>query len=103
MGAKIKFAKPQVSDPHKFYNFNWQDHKRNSYQQILISGATPLHDAVLEVTDLRAGATLVLAALAATGTSVLHGIDHIDRGYEKFDLQLAKLGAKIKRESMKYD
>ena len=52
---------------------------------------------VVEIKDLRAGATLVLAALVAQGESVLLDVEHLDRGYEKFDKRLKKLGANIKR------
>jgi UDP-N-acetylglucosamine 1-carboxyvinyltransferase len=48
---------------------------------------------------LRAGATLVLAALAAQGESVILEVHHLDRGYEKFEERLSKLGAKIIRET----
>ncbi len=100
MGAKITFFDPVVKDAQSLYNFNWQDRVKGFHQGIKILGPTPLHEAVLEITDLRAGATLVLAALAARGTSVLHGVEHIDRGYENFDKQLTKLGADIKRETV---
>lgn len=100
MGAKITFFDPVVKNPQAFYNFNWKDRVRGYHQGIKISGPTLLHEAVLEITDLRAGATLVLAALAAKGKSVLHGVEHIDRGYENFDKQLKKLGANINREAI---
>jgi UDP-N-acetylglucosamine 1-carboxyvinyltransferase len=48
-------------------------------------------------TDLRASASLVIAALAAKGRSDIHRVYHIDRGYEKFEKKLQKMGAKIKR------
>ena len=48
-------------------------------------------------TDLRAGAGLVIAALGARGTTVVKNINFIDRGYEGFEKQLQKLGAKIIR------
>ena len=51
------------------------------------------------ITDLRAGATLVLAALAAEGESIILEIHHLDRGYEKFDYRLNSLGADIIRYS----
>jgi UDP-N-acetylglucosamine 1-carboxyvinyltransferase len=51
------------------------------------------------ISDLRAGATLVLAALAAKGESVLFGIEHLDRGYERLDKRLKSIGANIKRVS----
>ncbi len=62
-----------------------------------ITGPTPLRGAEVGIADLRAGATLVLAALAATGTSVISGIEHVDRGYEQIEAKLVALGARINR------
>jgi UDP-N-acetylglucosamine 1-carboxyvinyltransferase len=62
-----------------------------------ITGPTPLRGAEVAITDLRAGATLILAALAATGTSVISGIEHVDRGYEQIEAKLVALGAQINR------
>ncbi|HSK92729.1 MAG TPA: UDP-N-acetylglucosamine 1-carboxyvinyltransferase [Candidatus Angelobacter sp.] len=62
-----------------------------------ITGPTPLHGAEVGIADLRAGATLILAALAATGTSVVSGIEHVDRGYEQIEAKLVALGAQINR------
>lgn len=97
MGAKINFYQPKVSAPASFYNFNWSDRKKGSCQGIKTYGPTKLHNAVLEVTDLRAGITLVLAALIANGESTIRGIGHIERGYENIEVRLQKLGGKIKR------
>jgi UDP-N-acetylglucosamine 1-carboxyvinyltransferase len=47
--------------------------------------------------DIRAGVALLIAALSAEGTSVIHNIEQIDRGYEQIDLRLNKLGAQISR------
>jgi UDP-N-acetylglucosamine 1-carboxyvinyltransferase len=49
------------------------------------------------IADLRAGATLILAALAAPGTSVISGVEHVDRGYEAIESKLVDLGAQITR------
>jgi UDP-N-acetylglucosamine 1-carboxyvinyltransferase len=98
MGADIHFFAPQIKYPERVYNFNWSDKKTGFHQAIRIKGPTKLHNAVLEVADLRAGATMVLAALTAPGESVVLGIDHIDRGYENLDGGLRKLGAKIERK-----
>ncbi len=98
MGARIEFFDPKVNSPEDYYNFNWADRDPNYHQGIKIYGPSILHNAVVEVCDLRAGATLVLAALAAKGESVIYGIEHIDRGYEKFEQRLSSLGAIIKRE-----
>ncbi|MGH2401914.1 MAG: UDP-N-acetylglucosamine 1-carboxyvinyltransferase, partial [Candidatus Limnocylindria bacterium] len=62
-----------------------------------ITGPTPLHGAEVSIADLRAGATLILAALTATGTSVISGIEHVDRGYEQIEAKLVALGARINR------
>jgi UDP-N-acetylglucosamine 1-carboxyvinyltransferase len=62
-----------------------------------ITGPTPLHGAEVSIADLRAGATLILAALTAEGTSVISGIEHVDRGYEQIEAKLVALGAKINR------
>jgi len=62
-----------------------------------IRGVERLSGAEVQTTDLRAGAALVLAGLAAEGTTVIHGIKHIDRGYECMERDLQKLGAKIER------
>lgn len=97
MGATIEFYSPQVKNPEEFYNFNWSDRIEGYHQAIRITGSTPLHDAVLNIDDLRAGATVVLAALVATGESVVYGIEQVDRGYEEFETRLQSLGAHIKR------
>lgn len=98
MGAQIEQLAPDVPDPESFYNFNWEDHTVGDVHAIRIHGPTKLHNAILTMSDLRAGATLVLAALAAEGQSVLHGIREIDRGYEKIEERLRALGAQIKRQ-----
>ncbi|MEA2518095.1 MAG: UDP-N-acetylglucosamine 1-carboxyvinyltransferase, partial [Chloroflexota bacterium] len=62
-----------------------------------IRGRTPLHGAVAEIGDLRAGASLILAALAADGESTIHGAHHVQRGYENIERKFADLGARIAR------
>jgi UDP-N-acetylglucosamine 1-carboxyvinyltransferase len=62
-----------------------------------ISGPTALRGAEVTIADLRAGATLVLAALAADGTSIIGGVEHVDRGYEQIESKLVALGAQINR------
>jgi UDP-N-acetylglucosamine 1-carboxyvinyltransferase len=49
-------------------------------------------------TDLRASASLVLAGLAAKGTTTISRVYHLDRGYEHLEQKLAAVGAKIKRK-----
>ena len=61
------------------------------------SFASVLCGSQLSASDLRGGVSLVLAALAADGTTKISGIAHIDRGYENLDTKLQLLGADIKR------
>ncbi|HET6846755.1 MAG TPA: UDP-N-acetylglucosamine 1-carboxyvinyltransferase [Anaerolineales bacterium] len=63
----------------------------------LVQGSTPLFGEKLESPDIRAGMALVLAALAANGTSTIRNISQIDRGYENVEGKLKALGAKIER------
>lgn len=65
--------------------------------RIVIQGPTPLHGAKMETPDIRAGISLVIAALIARGTSQIENISLIDRGYENIEERLKNLGAKIKR------
>lgn len=97
MGAEIDFFDPEVGDPASFYNFNWADRVEGYHQGIRIHGVTKLHNAILTMDDLRAGATLVISALAASGQSYLQGVEQIDRGYEKIEVRLTVLGAHIQR------
>ena len=60
-----------------------------------ISGPARLHSAEVEMGDLRAGASLILAALVAEGTSVIHGAHHVRRGYENIERKFLDLGARI--------
>jgi UDP-N-acetylglucosamine 1-carboxyvinyltransferase len=76
MGAQIVLC-----DPHR----------------VIIQGPTSLSGEKMESPDIRAGMSLVLAALSANGTSVIRNISQIDRGYEQVDLKLASLGAHIQR------
>ncbi len=97
MGAKIRPFNPRVKNPQSFYNFPLEDDRKSFYHGIKIKGPTPLKGIKVSIPDIRAGATLTLAALIARGKSTLTGIEHIDRGYENLDERLRKLGAKIKR------
>ena len=63
----------------------------------IIKGVEFLTGAEVKASDLRAGAAMVIAALAARGTSVISNIHHIDRGYEKLEEKLSMIGANIKR------
>ena len=62
-----------------------------------IRGPSTLHGAEVEIGDLRAGASLILAALAATGISTIHGAHHVHRGYENIEAKFLDLGARIER------
>jgi UDP-N-acetylglucosamine 1-carboxyvinyltransferase len=62
-----------------------------------IRGPSRLHGADVEIGDLRAGASLILAALAAEGTTTIHGAHHVHRGYENIELKFLDLGARIER------
>lgn len=94
MGAKINFIPEEISNPDSFYNFNYEP-QEEYHQKIEILGKTPLHNGVLEMSDLRAGATLVLGALIARGISIIYGVKQVERGYEDFNTRLRKLGAAI--------
>lgn len=80
MGAQIVLC-----DPHR----------------VLVQGPSPLYANPQGVTspDIRAGMAMVLAALCARGTSTIHNIQQIDRGYEKIDDKLRALGANVVREN----
>ncbi len=79
MGAKIILC-----DPHRA-------------TVIGLDFSTPLKATTMSSPDIRAGIALLIAALSAEGTSTIHNIEQIDRGYENIDERLRKLGAKIKR------
>ena len=76
MGAEIS-----IYDPHR----------------IVVKGKTPLSGLTLVGPDIRAGLGYVLAAIIAKGTSVIHNVYCIDRGYEKIEERLAKLGLGVRR------
>ena len=76
MGADI-----EIVDPHR----------------AIIFGRTPLHGLTIESWDIRAGASLIIAGLLAKGTTTISNIYQIDRGYERIEERLQKLGADIRR------
>lgn len=78
MGARIVLC-----DPHR----------------CIVQGPSKLYGEKMESPDIRAGMALLLAALSAKGQSTIRNIGQIDRGYEKVDLKLSALGAKIQRIS----
>jgi UDP-N-acetylglucosamine 1-carboxyvinyltransferase len=63
-----------------------------------VQGVERLSGAHVQATDLRASACLILAGLAANGVTEVHRVYHLDRGYEKIEDKLRKLGADIRRE-----
>ncbi len=79
MGARII-----VCDPHR----------------CVVQGPSPLHGNEVESPDIRAGMALLIAALCAEGQSSIHNIRQIDRGYERAEEKLRRLGAKIQRVSI---
>ncbi|MFC5998497.1 UDP-N-acetylglucosamine 1-carboxyvinyltransferase [Quadrisphaera sp. GCM10027208] len=92
MGATIQVYRECLgSAPCRFGS---QDFRHSA----VISGPTPLRGADIVVPDLRGGFSHLIAALAAEGTSRVHGIDIIDRGYEHFSAKLTALGADFSYE-----
>ncbi|MCP4607248.1 MAG: UDP-N-acetylglucosamine 1-carboxyvinyltransferase [Planctomycetes bacterium] len=67
---------------------------------VIVAGVKTLIAAPVMASDLRASAALVLAGLAAEGTTIINRVYHIDRGYEKIEERLNPLGAKITRQSI---
>jgi UDP-N-acetylglucosamine 1-carboxyvinyltransferase len=65
--------------------------------QAIVAGPNELVGAQVIASDLRASASLVLAALAARGETIIDRVYHIDRGYESIERKLARVGAKIRR------
>ena len=68
-----------------------------------VHGPTPLSGAHVMATDLRASACLVLAALAASGETIVDRIYHLDRGYEQMEGKLRSLGGRVERRSDRQD
>jgi UDP-N-acetylglucosamine 1-carboxyvinyltransferase len=66
-------------------------------RQAIIAGPRPLSGAAVIASDLRASASLVIAALVASGETMIDRVYHIDRGYERIEEKLAALGARIER------
>ena len=97
MGARAELFNPKVPNPEKVYNFNLADDSPEYFHAVLVEGPTVLHNAIVSMKDIRAGAAVVIAALAAQGTSTIFGIEKLDRGYENFEQRVSDLGADIKR------
>jgi UDP-N-acetylglucosamine 1-carboxyvinyltransferase len=70
---------------------------RTEGRTAIIKGVQKLSGAHVEATDLRSGASLVIAGLAAEGRTVIGGIRNVDRGYERLELKLTSLGASVTR------
>jgi UDP-N-acetylglucosamine 1-carboxyvinyltransferase len=66
-------------------------------RRAIVRGKTPLSGAAVQCSDLRASASLVIAALIAEGETILDRVYHIDRGYEKIEEKLKSVGAQIRR------
>lgn len=98
LGAKIDFIEPTMKK-NTVYQFNGgvKQAPASPTQAIKITGPTKLHNGLLQVADLRAGASLLIAASVAYGESIVEGASIIDRGYEQIDKKLKSLGADIKR------
>lgn len=71
----------------------------HGHSMAVVHGVAELRAAPVMATDLRASSSLVLAALAATGTTTIDRIYHIDRGYETIEEKLGQMGAKVRRIS----
>lgn len=72
---------------------------RRQESAAIVQGIDRLHAAPVTASDLRASAALVLAGLVAQGSTEVHRVYHIDRGYERIEERLAGLGARIERRS----
>ncbi len=69
----------------------------------VIEGVEQLNGAPVQATNLRAGASLVVAGLAAQGRTYLGGVEHVERGYEHLEEKLRSIGAKIERTPGEFD
>lgn len=96
LGAKIDFVKVPISNPIEYFYFNFDPNKKYNHA-IKIIGPQQLHGGVVHIADLRAGASLAVAALVATGESVVHGASIVERGYEAFVEKISHLGGDIKK------
>ena len=66
-----------------------------------INGVKKLRGMTLFGADLRSSAALIIAALTSKNVSHIYGLEHLDRGYENFELKLSQLGIQIKRQTTK--
>jgi UDP-N-acetylglucosamine 1-carboxyvinyltransferase len=97
MGAKIKLVLPSEQGFDLIVSDDTYDVEKQGEPSCVaqIEGGTELKGTKLHIPDLRAGATLVLAALTAEGKTELDGFDNVTRGYEDFISKLIDLGANI--------
>jgi UDP-N-acetylglucosamine 1-carboxyvinyltransferase len=72
----------------------------NYRHSCVVKGPAPLSASTIYVPDLRAGFTYLIAAIVAQGKSTIHGVEHIERGYESLQESLVALGARIKEVSV---
>lgn len=98
MGARIELVRPSQAGFEAKTDEEYDlETKEEPLTLAKITGPTVLLGQRLNIPDLRAGATLVIAALCAKGKSEIFGVEHIDRGYENFEKKLTQIGAKIER------
>ena len=95
MGAKVSFFNPQVDNPKTYYQFNPESDNPDYFHGVKIYGPIKLQPARFVINDLRAGASATVAALTASGESIIDGVEYIERGYEKLAERLQSLGANI--------
>lgn len=98
MGAQVELFNPEVANPAEVYDFNLDEHKSGTFHAMKVTGPTPLTPITYTVPDLRAGATILLAGLIASGTSTIIDTErHVERGYEAITERLRSMGAQIDR------
>jgi len=96
VGARIEFFQPEISTPFSYYHFLYDKNKTYN-QAIRIYGPQKLHNGVLKIADLRAGATLALAGLVTKGETIINNASILERGYENFVNKMVNLGGEIKK------
>ncbi len=97
MGLKAELFNPELDEPNKIYNFDVDAQTNSDLHAVKILGQAMLTGGEFTVKDLRHGATLVIAGIIAQGSTVLHNVEQIDRGYEELDVRLRSMGAQIER------
>jgi UDP-N-acetylglucosamine 1-carboxyvinyltransferase len=97
MGVDAQLFNPELDNPDKVYNFDLDSDEADNFHAAKIRGIARLKSGEFHVKDLRHGATLVIAAIIAGGSTILHNVEQIDRGYEELDVRLRSMGANIER------